>query len=49
MTAEEAVTAAKDYIKSALYVPMHWGVIVGDKEMAQHFVDKVANSQLPTF
>jgi len=48
MTAEQAIQAAK-IIKSKVFVPMHYGVIVGDKAMADTFVAGVENGKLPEF
>ena len=49
MTAEEAVVCAKEYVKSEIYVPMHWDRIVGDVEMAKHFCENVKGAVLPSF
>ena len=49
MTAEEAVVCAKEYVKSDIYVPMHYDRIVGDAEMANHFVQNVQGAILPSF
>ena len=49
MTAEEAVVCAKEYVKSDIYVPMHYDRIVGDAQMAQHFVENVNGAVLPSF
>ncbi|BFU20035.1 metal dependent hydrolase, putative [Entamoeba histolytica HM-1:IMSS-B] len=48
MTADEAIVAA-GLIQSKCYVPMHWGIIIGDKAMAEHFVASVKGAILPSF
>ena len=49
MTAEEGVVAANEYLKSKYYIPMHFDRIVGDLNMAKHFIENVKNGVLPEF
>ena len=48
MTADEAIVAAGK-IEAKTFIPMHWGVDVGDKAMAEHFVANVKGAIMPSF